>query len=278
LTFITGIWNLGQAAFYSIGAYTLVLIMQRISISFWLCLPLVAVLALVIALLLGPITLRVKGVYFCILSLSFVEVTRLTYIYTRSANDRVMRASPIPPIAIGNLLKIDFSADRLSFYYLVLFFVVLTMIFLSRVDRSRLGQILRSIEKNELLAQSVGVNTLFYKVVAFAICSFFAGLAGGLFATYNVVITPTSFTSWLSMLFIVHIVVGGLNSTYGPAVGTMLLTVLPEYLPFDPLEIKIVYGLLLILTVSLLPAGLTSIPERIKAYSLKRKLKKASIT
>lgn len=271
LVFITGIWNVGQAAFYSIGAYSLVLIMQSFGVSFWLCLPLVALISMIVAIVIGPVTLRVKGVYFCILSLSFVEVVRLTYIYSRSANERVMRSSPPDPIIVGNFLNIDFTASRLNYYYLILLFVLLTIIVLTRLEKSRLGKILVSIEKNELLARSVGINTLVYKVVAFAVCSFFAGLAGGLFASYNIVITPTSFTTWLSLLFIVQVVVGGMKSIYGPIIGTILLTILPEYLPFDPIEIKIVYGLLLILTISLLPAGLVSIPSRIRELAARKR-------
>jgi branched-chain amino acid transport system permease protein len=264
LVFITGIWHVGQAAFYSLGAYSIVLIMESSGLSFWLCLPLVALLSFLVAAIIGIITLRVKGIYFCILSISLAEVFRLTYIYTRTASERIMRASPPNPIILGNLIRIDFSSNRLNYYYLMLVAVVLCLIILNRLEKARFGQILRAIEKNELLARSVGINTLLYKVAAFAICSFFAGLAGGLFASYNIVITSTSFSSSLSMLFAVMMVVGGMRSIYGSIAGPIFLTILPEYLPLDPIEIKIVYGATLILTISLLPEGLVSIPDRIK--------------
>jgi branched-chain amino acid transport system permease protein len=264
LVFITGIWHVGQAAFYSLGAYSIVLIMESSGLSFWLCLPLVALLSFLVAAIIGIITLRVKGIYFCILSISLAEVFRLTYIYTRTASERIMRASPPNPIILGNLIRIDFSSNRLNYYYLMLVAVVLCLIILNRLEKARFGQILRAIEKNELLARSVGINTLLYKVAAFAICSFFAGLAGGLFASYNIVITSTSFSSSLSMLFAVMMVVGGMRSIYGSIAGPIFLIILPEYLPLDPIEIKIVYGATLILTISLLPEGLVSIPDRIK--------------
>lgn len=265
LSFIAGIWNLGHAAYYSLGAFGLVLIMQATGLSFWLCLPLVAIISLVVGAAIGFIALRVKGIQFVILSLSLAEVFRLTYIYTRvSASDRIMRAIPPDPILIGNILRIDFSSNRLYYFYLILVFVIICLVILHRLEKAKFGQVLRAIERNELLAKSVGIDTLLFKVAAYAISSFFAGLAGGLFASYNVVITTTSFSSWLSMMFVVQMVVGGMGSIYGPVIGAIFLTVLPEYLPFDPIEIKIVYGTLLVLTVSLLPEGLKSIPDRIK--------------
>lgn len=273
LVFITGIWHVGQAAFFSLGAYSLVLMMEGTGLSFWLCLPLVALFSLLVAVVIGFITLRVKGIYFCILSISLAEVFRLTYIFTRTASERIMRATPPNPLVLGDLIRIDFSSSRLSYYFLMLAAVVLCLVILNRLEKAKFGQILRAIEKNELLARSAGINTLQYKVAAFAICSFFAGLAGGLFASYNIVITSTSFSSMLSMLFAVMMVVGGIRSIYGSIIGPIVLTILPEYLPFDPIAIKIVYGAMLILTISLFPEGLVSIPGQIKRLFTSQKPK-----
>jgi branched-chain amino acid transport system permease protein len=263
LVFLTGIWHVGQAAFYSLGAYGLVLMMENWGTSFWLTLPMVGILGFFVAVIIGFITLRVRGIYFCILSISLAEVFRLTYMITRTASERIMRAQPPAPISLGGLVNIDFASSRLAYYFLTLVIVVITLVILNRLEKSEFGRILRAIEKNELLVSSVGINALNYKVAAFAICSFFAAVAGGLFASYNVVITRTSFSGWLSMIFVVDMVVGGMGSIYGPVIGTIFLTVLPEYLPLDPIEIKIVYGTMLIIIVSILPEGLISIPSRL---------------
>ncbi len=263
LAFITGIWNMAQAAFYSLGAYGIVFLTRYLHLNYWVALLLCPIIGLVVALMIGPLTLRVKGVYFCILSLSFVEVVRLTYINVQSATERTMRAIAPPTINIANLVSIDFGKSRMYYYYFALLLAVVTIAILKRIEFSRLGKTLKAIQKNELLARSFGINSVFYKVVAFCICSAFAGLAGGLFASYNIVVSPTSFTAWLSMMFIVQIVVGGMKSIYGPIVGTVLLTILPEYLPLDPIAVKIVYGVLLVVIVSLLPDGLVSLPARI---------------
>jgi len=264
LCFITGIWNMGQAAFYSIGAYSIVFLMKGLNISYWLGIIISPLISCIIALIIGFIVLRVKGIYFAILSMSFVEVVRLTYINIRPPSEITMRSLPPDPIFIKNFFKIDFTSDRIYYYYLILVFVIITILILKNIEKSQLGKILIAIEKNETLTASFGVNTYYYKIIAFCISSFFAGLAGALFAAYNIIVTPTTFTIWSSMMLIVLMVVGGMKSTYGPVLGSIILTILPRYLPFDQVEQKIIYGILLILIILLLPKGLISLPEELK--------------
>ncbi len=264
LCFITGIWNISQAAFYSIGAYSLVIIMKSLNMSYWLVIIISPLISSIIALIIGFIVLRVKGIYFALLSMSLVEVVRLTYINTRAPSERLMRSLPPDPIFIKNFFKIDFTSDKIYYYYLILVFVIITILILKNIEKSKLGKILIAIEKNEILLTSFGVNTYYYKIIAFCISSFFAGLAGALFAAYNIIVTPTSFTMWTSMTFIVMIVVGGMKSIYGSVLGAIILTILPRYLPFDMIEQKIVYGIVLILTLLILPEGFVSLPGKLK--------------
>ena len=91
----------------------------------------------------------------------------------KSAENRILRALPINPITIGNLVHIDFSSNRAFYYYLVLGVVAITLLILYRIEHSRLGRILKSIEKSELLAKSIGIDTIWFKLAAFCICSFF---------------------------------------------------------------------------------------------------------
>ena len=280
ILFMTGIWHVGQAAFYAIGAYALIFFTKPVGLSFWASLPLAGIAATIVALAIGPLTLRVKGVYFCILSIAFVEVIRLTFMYSQSAENRILRALPPDPISFGSLFTIDFTTNRAFYYYLILGVAAITLLILYRIENSRLGRILKSIEKSELLAKSIGIDTIWYKVAAFCICSFFAGIAGALFASYNVVVSETSFTIWLSMTFIVQMVVGGMGSFWGPVLGTTLLTIVPEYLPTDPIFDKIIYGCLLIIILTFLPKGLIALPsvvhERISSLLGKKRSKRLS--
>ena len=264
LCFISGIWNISQAAFYSIGAYSSVILMKSLGMSYWLVIIISPLISSVIALVIGFMVLRVKGIYFALLSMSFVEVVRLTFINTRAPSDRLMRSLPPDPILIKNFINIDFTLDKKYYYYLILVFVIITILILKNIEKSKLGRTLIAIEKNELLIASFGVNTYYYKVTVFCISSFFAGFAGVIFAGYNIIVTDTSFTMWTSLMLIVMLVVGGMKSIYGSIFGSIILTILPRYLPFDMIEQKIIYGIILILALLILPDGFISLPGKLK--------------
>jgi branched-chain amino acid transport system permease protein len=205
----------------------------------------------------------VKGVYFSILSIAFVEVVRLTLTNTMGATNSVL-ATPLPnPISIPHILTIDFTS-RVHFYYLILAAMVFTLFVLHKIEFSRLGAIFRSIEQSELLADSIGINVMRYKVLALCICSFFAGLAGALFAPYVKIISPESFTVWGSMVLLILMIVGGMGSFWGPVVGGIVLTVLPEILPTGPIADRIIYGSVIVLALIFLPKGLISFPEIVR--------------
>ena len=119
LVFITGIWNVGQAAFYAIGAYTMHFLVKWAGLSFWIALPITGIAAAVVALGLGYVTLRVKGVYFAILSLAFVEIVRLAITNAIGAQNTIVSTPPPSAIIIPHVLTMDFSG-RADFYYLML--------------------------------------------------------------------------------------------------------------------------------------------------------------
>lgn len=264
LVLVTGIWNLGQIAFYAIGAYTLTLLMVYYDVSFWLSLPLAGIAAAVVSLGFGYLTIRIKGLYFVMLTLAFVEMIRLTIIAVPFLGaQRVMNIPPPNPIIIPYLLRVEFIS-KTPYYYLVLALVVITLAVLYLIDRSRMGDILKSIAASEPLCQSVGINTTRYKVLAFVICSFFAGIAGGFYAPYIGLIAPGSFTSWASIMVFLALVVGGVGSFWGPVIGASLMTALPEVLRGAAMYEPLISAAILILILFFLPGGLASLPRVIR--------------
>lgn len=264
LVLVTGIWNLGQIAFYAIGAYTLTLLMVYYDVSFWLSLPLAGIAAAVVSLGFGYLTIRIKGLYFVMLTLAFVEMIRLTIIAVPFLGaQRVMNIPPPNPIIIPYLLRVEFIS-KTPYYYLVLALVVITLAVLYLIDRSRMGDILKSIAASEPLCQSVGINTTRYKVLAFVICSFFAGIAGGFYAPYIGLIAPGSFTSWASIMVFLALVVGGVGSFWGPVIGASLMTALPEVLRGAVMYEPLISAAILILILFFLPGGLASLPRVIR--------------
>lgn len=264
LVLVTGIWNLGQIAFYAIGAYTLTLLMVYYDVSFWLSLPLAGIAAAVVSLGFGYLTIRIKGLYFVMLTLAFVEMIRLTIIAVPFLGaQRVMNIPPPNPIIIPYLLRVEFIS-KTPYYYLVLALVVITLAVLYLIDRSRMGDILKSIAASEPLCQSVGINTTRYKVLAFVICSFFAGIAGGFYAPYIGLIAPGSFTSWASIMVFLALVVGGVGSFWGPVIGASLMTALPEVLRGAVMYEPLISAATLILILFFLPGGLVSLPRVVR--------------
>jgi branched-chain amino acid transport system permease protein len=265
LVLVAGIWNLGQIAFYAIGGYSATLLMVYYDVSFWFALPLAGLAAALVSLGFGYLTIRVKGVYFLLMTVAFVEIIRLTIIALPFlGGHRVMN---IPP---PSLPGIEFLS-KTPYYYLILFLVVITLVVLYLIERSRIGGIVKSVATSEPLCKSVGIDTTGYKVMAFVICSFFAGIAGGFYAPYVGLIAPGSFTVWASMMVFLALVVGGVKSFWGPVIGAAFITVLPEILSGAVSYEPMISGIILLLVIFLLPDGIVSLPGVIREKIMKRK-------
>lgn len=258
LILISGAWFMGHAAFYAIGAYGLVLLRSKLGLNFWIALPTIGFVAAIAALGLGYATSRVKGIPFCIISVAFVEVVRLTIIKIDFlGGHRALKCAPPDPI-----FGINFSS-KIDYYFLILFIVAVTIILLHLIEKSRIGSILKTMAENESLAESLGINTVKYRVVILSICAFFGGIAGGFYAPYVAVTGPTSFTLVTSTMILFYIVVGGVSSIWGPVIGAVFLNILPEVLPNRASIQNILYAATVLAALFFLPNGIIGLPKTI---------------
>jgi len=256
--------SLGHVGFGLIGSYASALLMMKGGFSFWPALLTSGLLSAAIALALGYPFLRVKGIYFSILTLLTAETFRLVAFYWRGLTGGTMGLVGIPaptPLAIPLLGSISFDEVG-AYYYLTLVVFAVCMAALYLIERSHLGFAWRAIKNGEELSQSVGINVIGYKVVNFAIASFFAGIAGSLFAHYQRSLSA-DFTSRFgvvsSIYLVVYMVVGGQRSFLGPAIGTVVLTVISEWArPMKEYQPMII-GAIAILVVLFMPAGLVGL-------------------
>ncbi len=255
LILVSGAWFMGQAAFYAIGAYGLVLLRAKVGLDYWVAFPLVGLIASVVALGLGYATARVKGIPFAIISVAFVEVVRLTIIKTPFLGGPMALKCPPPEPLLG--LQIS---DKMHYYYFILILTALTFLFLGLIEKSPVGAALKTMAENESLAESVGVNTARYKVIIMAVCAFFGGVAGAFYVPYVAVTGPTSFTLTTSVIILFYVVVGGVGSIWGPVVGAIFLTFLPELLPSKAAHQNILYAAIVLASLFFLPEGLVSLP------------------
>jgi branched-chain amino acid transport system permease protein len=272
---LTGEISLGTAGFMLIGAYSSALLSLRMGLSAWLTMLLGGLIAAVIALILSYPILRTKGVYFAVLTLLVAEIFRLTMWYLPKLSGGPAGLADIPSPGAINVFRITtISFDtKTAYYYLCLAIVLVCLLVLYRVERS-LGFTWMAIKQNDSLAESVGINVVLYKLIAFVIGCFFAGVAGALFAHFMGLLT-TDATAMFGMLtsiyVVIYIVIGGQGSFAGPIIGAVVLTLLPEF--FRPLKQfqPIIFGALVIFIIFFLREGLIGLFYYFALWSRRRR-------
>ncbi len=250
---ITGLISFGQAGFMFIGAMTTALLTKSAHWPFWLALPLSALIPALIAAPVGRLSLRVKGVYFFLVTLAFGQVVNGIFAYFQDPFGGWYGIRDIPPPQPAALFT---TLNKVPFYYLGLGLTLLTCGVIYRVSRSWFGNVLWSIRESELLAASVGIDVPTTKLIAFIVSALFAGLAGSFYAAYFAYISPLVFTFEYSVSMLVFIVVGGFASIAGPIVGAVALTLVPELFRVTGKYQLLGFGLILILSMRLMPQGI----------------------
>ena len=265
LTFYIGRINIGQGAFALIGAYVSAILVVKADWSFWISLPAAGLFAAVVAILIGLPILRLRGVYFAMITLVLTQVVTLTALALPITNGaRGISNIPLPSgiSVFGIPILPDFAAMeniKLAFYYTACIIMLLTYAALYRLVNSRLGHLCRSMQQNEELASSIGVNISYIRIVIFAISSFFGGLGGAMFGSIAQSVYPSSFQVADSVNFMLNCFLGGLGYVFGPMLGTLVLyfgwDLLFEFGKYQML----IYSTILIVIIRFLPNGLLSI-------------------
>lgn len=253
----TGQLSLGHAGFMSLGAYFSAILTQKAQMPFLTSIIIGAIVAALIAALIGYPTLKLTGDYFAITTLAFCEIIRIVI----QNIPFVGGASGLPGIP----LKTNFS--------IVFLFAILTIVIIYNIIHSSHGRAMLSIRDNEIAAEAMGINAFKYKMLAFIIAAFFAGIAGGLYAHSLGYIRPSNFDFNNSIEQLTFVVFGGMGSLSGSIISAILLTFLPELLRnFDEYRM-LVYPLILILLMIFRPQGLLGNKE-ISLNIFKKNIKK----
>ena len=273
LTNRTGEFSLGQAGFLAIGSYTSAILTMKLGLSFWIALPVAGIVAMVIGAMIGTVVLRLRGLYFGLVSFGFAEVIRLVINNTSFLGGAVgIFDIPAPDsIRLPGLGALEFIG-RVPSYYLCLFLFLVSGCVFWRLDVSRPGKIYRAIAENARLAESLGVYEMKYKVQAFAIACFFTGVAGSFYAHYLNMLTPAMFNVEQSIWIFLCAILGGVRSiVFGPLLGALVMTVvsnaLRSYGSFEPM----VLGIVLMVICLYFPGGLVSIGTQITQRLAQRK-------
>jgi branched-chain amino acid transport system permease protein len=256
----TGQLSLCHAGFAGIGGYISALCALRLGIPPILGVVIGGIGAGLVALPLGWVILKLRGIYFVLVTFTFGEMLTLLAIDWQSMTEGANGLIGVPPIAI-----FGFSFDtRLSFFYLAGGFTLLVFLFTWRLLGAPMGRRFACLEENIQLAESTGIDTRVTQVVAFVVGSAIAGMGGAMMTHYIHYISPDSFTFWTSVTFITMLVVGGRWSLAGPFLGALIITPLPEFLRSAGGYQQVIYGAILILILQFLPEGVARVGERLR--------------
>jgi branched-chain amino acid transport system permease protein len=262
-----GILSVGHAGIVGVGAYVAAIMATQFGAGFWLALPISMLVAALAAAVVGLPALRVGGQHYIIITFCFsaLLVIALTNGGTLTGSATGLDVGPIAPV-----FGINFALIK-NTYALVAITLVICIGITYVIVNSAYGRTLRAIRENEPLARAIGINTKRQKLGAFFLSGAFAGLAGILQTYYLRHISPPLYGAFPSLYLALMIMLGGARYLYGPLVGAIIVTFLPEVGHLDPIDARIAYGVALLAVILLLPGGVSGgIAEMYRALAARR--------
>jgi branched-chain amino acid transport system permease protein len=266
----TGYLSLAHGTFYGIGAYSCAIFTAKLKLSFWLALPLSASLAALIGVLIASLAFRTRGLYFSVLTLGLGLIGHQFFVIADDITGGIVGfvGIPSPPQPFGLQL------DQLRYnFWLSLTFCWITYISSHFFTRSDLGTACLAIREDPVMAQAVGIKINSARLSAFGFSAFFAGISGALFAAMSNFVGPDSFSVLgAGFQLAIAVVIGGMGTLWGPALGAILLTSLPEMLRGASSYSLLAYGILLLLVMIFAPRGIAGILKKLSGRMTKLRL------
>ncbi len=254
-----GLFNMGHAAFYAVGAYTTAILSTQLHLPVLWTMPLAGLAAAVFAAVVARPVLHLRGDYLLIVTIGMVEIVRIALVndvfgITGGANG----IFGIPrPILFGH--KLHTPTD---FFYLIWAFVLVTVFLFDRLERSRFGRALTYLREDPVAAEGSGIDTVRYKLAAFVLGAGWAGMAGTLFAAKMTIISPESFSFWESVVVFLIVILGGAGSIPGVILGAALVVALPEAFRGFANARMAVFGLVMMVMMIFRTQGLLPLRRR----------------
>lgn len=249
--------SLTQAAFYGIGAYASAILTTRYGFSFLGGLAVACLLPGVTAWALGAPILRLRHFYLAMATLAFSEIMAVLFIQEVDITGGPTGITHVPSPSI-----LGFMIDTpTKFYYLVWILCSGVVAFSYNIIRSRYGRSLRAIAENEVAASAMGVNVPALMSLMFVLSAVFAGLGGALYAHFVTFVSPDTFSVALSIMLVIMVAIGGVNSLWGAVLGAVFITVLPSMLGAYRQYAMLVYGIVLVLMLMFMPNGIAGALE-----------------
>ncbi|MDD5474971.1 MAG: branched-chain amino acid ABC transporter permease [Syntrophales bacterium] len=259
-----GLFHMGHAAFFAIGAYTTAILNTQFGIPVLWLMPLSGIAAGLFALIVARPIIHLRGDYLLIVTIGIVEIVRIALVN----NIFGITGGPngIFGISRPNLLGYVIRTPH-DFYYLIFAFTAVTVFLFHRLENSRFGRALNYIREDETAAEGSGIDTAHYKLVAFVLGAFWAGMAGMIFASKMTIVSPQSFTFWESVIMFTIVILGGSGNIRGVLLGAFLIIGLPEVFREFAAARMLVFGAAMVLMMIFRPKGI--LPPLSRTYKLK---------
>jgi branched-chain amino acid transport system permease protein len=272
----TGQISIGQAAFLAVGAYSTAVLEAKLGLPFYLAIPLAALITAAIGLIFGIPSLRLRGLYLAIATLAAYFITTYVIIHWEGMTNGVLGFN----VPVATVFGLPLDTDKRVFY-LIYALVIPAILFTKNLFRTRVGRAFIAIRDRDVAASVMGVSLFHYKLLAFVISSFYAGVAGGLMAHHSRIIFPDAFTLLVSIDYLAMVIIGGMGSILGSIFGAVFMTLLPEVLKLSATSLTgvypqafgliastrdVVFGLAVIFFLMYEPQGLARIWLRLKSY------------
>lgn len=270
----TGQASLAHGAFFGIGAYGVAIMMQTLGWSFWIALPLSALMTAFIGFLVGFLALRTRGAYFAIVTMCLGEIVGLVisnWVELTGGANGINGIAPPGAISLPFIGQISFEGQTPK-YYLILVFLLFTIFFMHRLVNSLKGLTFMACRNNELLAEAVGINTFKTKLLSFVVSIFFVSMAGGLYAILMGSISPSVASLGITFNFLLYVLLGGAATLVGPVLGSFALPILQENLQFLQEYQMVLFGVLLVVVIIYAPRGLMGVITALRSRFNRKKV------
>lgn len=262
-----GIFHMGHAAFYAVGAYVTAILNTHYQIPVLVLIPVAGAAAALFALVVARPIIHLRGDYLLIVTIGIVEIVRIALI--NDVFGLTGGANGIFGIARPEIFGIKIR-KAIQFYYLIWIMVGVTVLLFHWLSESRFGRALNCIKEDDTAAEGCGMDVAHLKLMAFVIGAFWAGMAGNLFAAKMTIISPSSFTFWESVVVFAVVILSG-GSQIGVLLGTFLIVALPEMFRDFASARMLVFGLAMMIMMVVRPQGL--LPPLPRRYDVRRLLR-----
>ena len=251
-----GLLDLGFAAFFAVGAYGVGILTSQFGWNFWLAIPPALLMTVIVRLIIGAPTLRLRSDYLAVVTLGSGEIIR---IFARNMKDLTGGASGLIGIKRPSFFGLELNQIN-HYYYVFLILVFLALFASNRLENSRLGRAWKYVRDDEDAAEAMGINRTAVKLSAYVIGALFAGLAGCFYAAKMTAISPETFQFMQSIMILTAVVLGGMGKIAGMVIGALVMVLFPEIFRGIGSMRMLVFGLILILMMIFRPQGIW--PER----------------